>query len=74
MCETGMYRMAGARIGSRSHDVGGLESSRHSSIQFAFCVRQKENVVGRQTDLIADRAIAGGRFLFAYTGIEKVLE
>jgi hypothetical protein len=66
--------MASARIGSRPHYVGDSESYQRCSIQFAFRVRQKENVMGRQTNLIADRAIAGGCFLFAYTGVEKVLE
>jgi hypothetical protein len=69
-----MYGMAGACMGSRPHNVGGPESCRRSSIEFALRVRQKENVLGRQTNLIADRAIAGCCLLFAYTGVEKVVK
>ncbi len=69
-----MYGMAGARIGSRSHNVGGPEPCRRGSIEFAFRVRQKENVLGRQTDLLADLAIAGGCLFLTYASIEKMLE
>ena len=47
VCEIGMYGMAGACIGSRPHNVGGPESGRRGSIEFAFRVRQKKNVLGR---------------------------
>jgi hypothetical protein len=65
--------MAGAHIGSRPHDVGGPESCQRRSIQLVFCIRQIENVMGRQTDLLADRAVAGCCLLLADAGIEKVL-
>jgi hypothetical protein len=42
--------MAGARIGSGPHAVGGPESCQRGSIQFAFRARQKENVMRRQTE------------------------
>ena len=45
-----MCGMAGARIGSGQHAVGGHESCQCGSIQFAFRVRQKENVMRRQTE------------------------
>lgn len=66
--------MAGARIGSRPRDVGGPESCQRRSIQFALRVRQKENVMGRQTGLLADRAVAGCCLLLADAGIEKVFK
>ena len=66
--------MAGARIGSRPHDVGGPESYRRGSIQLVFCIRQIENVMGRQTGLLADRAVAGCCLFPADAGIEKVLK
>ncbi len=66
-----MCRMVGARVGSRSYDVGGHESCRRNSIQFAFRVRRKEKVVGWQADLLTDRAVAGCYLLFDDTGIEK---
>ena len=72
--EIGMCGVAGARIGSRPHDVGGPESCQRRSIQLAFRVRQKENVMGRQTDLRTDRAVAGRCLLLADAGIEKVLK
>ena len=69
-----MCGMAGARIGSGPHAVGGPESCQRGSIQFAFRVRQKENVMRRQTDLLADRAVAGCCLHLADAGIEKVLK
>ena len=74
MREVWVYGMTGARIGSRSHDVGGPESCRRGSIEFAFRVRQKKNVLGRQTDLLADLTVAGCCLLLAYTGVEKMLK
>lgn len=69
-----MCGMAGARVGSRPYDVGGHEFCRRGSIQFPFHVRQKENVVGWQADLLTDRAVAGCYLIFADTGIEKMLK
>ena len=69
-----MCGMEGARNGSRPHDVSGPESYQRCSIEFAFRVRQKENVLGRQTDLLTDLAVAGGCLLLANAGIEKVLK
>ena len=74
MCEIGMCGMAGARIGSRPHDVSGPESCQRGSIQFALYIRQKKNGTGWQADLLADRAVAGRCFLFADAGVEKMLK
>ena len=66
-----MYGMTGACIGARSNDVGGSESCQCGSIEFAFSVRQKENVLGRPTDLLTDFAVAGGCLFLTYAGNEK---
>ena len=69
-----MYGMTGACIGARSNDVGGSESCQCGSIEFAFSVRQKENVLGRKTDLLTDFAVAGGCLFLTYAGNEKMLK
>ena len=74
MREIGTRGMVGARIGSRPHDVGGPESCQRGSIQLAFYIRQKKNGTGWQTNLLADRAVAGRCFLFADAGVEKMLK
>src|SRR6185436_3784708 len=67
-------RMPGTRIGSRTHDVGGLKSCQRGSIQFCFRIRQKKNVAGRQADLLTDRAVAGCGLLLTDACVEIVLE
>lgn len=69
-----MNRMAGTCIGSRSYDVAGPESYRCGSIQFEFRVRQKENVRGLETDLLADPVVTRRCLFLADRGIEKVLK